>query len=275
MPESFDPILPTPTLNLATPAAPARARVFRIEPCASATAPARFLHVEIDLTGSGLEGAFLPGQSFGVVMPAPPPGEKALVRLYSVASPSTGEDGRGAILAGTVRVMQYGAGAALASLAPGEEVLVTGPVGKNFLLPLDPIAHEYVFIAAGTGVAPFRGMLMDLSRRREARAALIMLAPTPQELLYDAALRTLSEGPGTIRYHPIVGADAGTTGLAAALAANTEALRSPRALLYICGPRGLEAQVAALLRAAGIGGAFFNPPVDAARPSRRCMTVAY
>ena len=39
----------------------------------------------------------------------------------------------------------------LCDINPGDEVLVTGPSGKRFLLPANPEEHDFLFIAAGTG----------------------------------------------------------------------------------------------------------------------------
>ena len=50
----------------------------------------------------------------------------------------------------------------LCSLKPGDGVRVSGPSGKKFVLPNDVDDHAYVFVATGTGIAPFRGMVKEL-----------------------------------------------------------------------------------------------------------------
>ncbi len=46
----------------------------------------------------------------------------------------------------------------LNQLQPGDEVKITGPVGKEMLLPDDPEA-TIIMLATGTGIAPFRAFL--------------------------------------------------------------------------------------------------------------------
>mgnify|MGYP003341674195 CR=1 FL=1 len=46
-------------------------------------------------------------------------------------------------------------------LKPGDAVAVTGPAGKRFLLPQDPSQHDYLFLATGTGIAPFMAFLQE------------------------------------------------------------------------------------------------------------------
>jgi ferredoxin--NADP+ reductase len=40
----------------------------------------------------------------------------------------------------------------------GDTVTIDGPMGE-FLLPEDPDSHHYLFVATGTGIAPYRSML--------------------------------------------------------------------------------------------------------------------
>jgi ferredoxin/flavodoxin---NADP+ reductase len=58
-----------------------------------------------------------------------------------------------------VRVIPDGAvSRQLASLVPGDVLVVQGPQG-GFQLPEDRLQHQYLFVATGTGIAPFHSMI--------------------------------------------------------------------------------------------------------------------
>ncbi|MBI4372226.1 MAG: hypothetical protein HY585_00690 [Candidatus Omnitrophica bacterium] len=50
----------------------------------------------------------------------------------------------------------------LCDLKVGDEVTLTGPVGRHFLLPEDFKKRDLIFTATGTGIAPYRGMLQEM-----------------------------------------------------------------------------------------------------------------
>ena len=147
------------------------ARVHSSTPATSRRAAGIVRHVEIDVSGTPLEGAFRAGQSFGVVPPVKP--QKAnLMACGCIRSPPHPRGRRaGKILSTTTkRVISEYADAEdadrhelflgvcsnhLCDLRPGDEVLVAGPNGKGFLLPEAPEQHNYIFLATGTGIAPF------------------------------------------------------------------------------------------------------------------------
>ena len=50
----------------------------------------------------------------------------------------------------------------LCDLKVGNSVTLTGPVGRHFLLPDDFKNRDFIFMATGTGIAPYRGMLKEM-----------------------------------------------------------------------------------------------------------------
>ena len=90
------PVLPEAKMHVVMPNAPTRAKVHSTRLCLKGKSASFIRHVEIDIAGTPLEGSFRAGQSFGVV-PAgvDAAGKPHKVRLYSLASPSWGEDGHG------------------------------------------------------------------------------------------------------------------------------------------------------------------------------------
>ncbi len=250
-------------MHVARPDQPVTARVVENRLCtASAKAAAFVRHITFDLTGTPLEGQFHAGQSFGVLPPGVDErGKPHKLRLYSLASPTGGEDGQGRIVATTVKrtieedrvTNKLFLGVAsnyLCDTQPGDEVLLTGPNGKRFVLPADAGAHDYVFLATGTGIAPFRGMIRELlARKVESRVTLIMGTAYASDLLYHAELLTLAEQNANFRYLTAISRERQSDGrppmyvqdrLEAEADSLGEILASDRSLLYICGIAGME-----------------------------------
>ena len=222
-------------------------------------------HIAIDITGTDLAGTFRAGQSFGVIPPGTDAqGKPHKLRLYSIASPSAGEDGHGNVLATTVkrtldehhehhRLFVGVASNWLCDLQLGDTVPVTGPVGKRFLLPERAEEHQYVFMATGTGIAPFRGMTLELlARDPQANITLISGTPYATELLYDDLFTALAARHPNFRYLTAISRHEQADGggpmyLDARLARHADELRpmlvSPKTLIYMCGIAGMEVGV--------------------------------
>jgi ferredoxin--NADP+ reductase len=183
------------------------------------------------------------------------------LRLYSIASPSGGEDGSGNIVATTVkrtidehwetrRLFLGVASNYLCDLKPGDKVLLTGPSGKRFVLPADREAHDYLFFATGTGIAPFRGMLMELlAAGCRSRIVLVMGAAYETDLLYHDELLKLQADCPNFRYITAISREKQADGhgplyvqdrIRTDPAAFIPMFESPRTLVYICGLAGME-----------------------------------
>ena len=257
------PELPDVTQHLVKPLAPVTGRVHATRLCTKSRKASGFIrHVEIDVSGTALENAWTAGQSFGVV-PAgqTPEGKPHKLRLYSIAAPTGGETGDGTIITTTVKRLidehwdshKLVAGVCsnyLCDLNVGDEIQLTGPVGKRFLLPKDPSKHDYVFIATGTGIAPFRGMILDLIKQgMPSRVAMLMGTPYESDLLYDDDLRAWEDQHDNFSYHTAISRHT-TPDQPSRLYvqdrlredAETIApmLASERTLIYICGLAGME-----------------------------------
>jgi ferredoxin--NADP+ reductase len=236
-------------------------------------------HVAIDVSGTKLAGNFRAGQSFGVLPPGfDERGQSHKLRLYSIASPTRGEDGKGAVLATTVkrlidehhethRLFTGVASNYLCDLKEGDKVRLTGPAGKRFLLPADTEAYDYAFFATGTGVAPFRGMLMDLltdpaRQPSRSRIVLVMGAAYRTDLLYHHELEDLARRFPNFTYLPTLSRERQEDGAPAMYAqdrlnpdtaagrALLTTLDSSRGLVYVCGIAGMELGIFRALRTA-------------------------
>ncbi len=249
-------------MNAHSPREPGIGTVIESSRCTRAKATGFVRHVAIDVSQTKLAGAFRAGQSFGVIPDgAGADGKPHKVRLYSIASPSQGEDGAGNVLATTVKRtidehwndhrLFYGmASNWLCDLQIGDQVRVTGPVGKRFLLPTDQAGHRYLFLATGTGIAPFRGMVMELlAANHSADITLIVGVPYATELMYDEQLRALEAKHSGFRYLTAISRHEQDDGggpmyLDGRLSRHADAFRElladQRTLVYLCGLAGME-----------------------------------
>jgi ferredoxin--NADP+ reductase len=141
----------------------------------------------------------------------------------------------------------------LCSLKPGDEVCLSGPNGKRFQLPADHAAHDYLFLATGTGIAPFRGMLMELLQGSagacDSQIHLVMGSPYTTDLLYHDLFEGLASQHSNFHYHTAISREPrgeGRRGLYvdALLDERLDSFRtlfaSPRTLIYVCGLAGMQ-----------------------------------
>lgn len=254
--------LPEAKMHLYRPGEPVSARIVKSETCTAPKAAGFVRHVEFDVSGTLLAGNVLPGQSIGVMAPGhDDKGRPHAVRLYSVASPSRGEDGRGNVISTTVKrtidehweTHKLFLGVAsnyLCDLQVGDEVKLSGPNGKRFLLPKNMGAHDYLFFATGTGIAPFRGMVTDLLESGAAsKVTLVMGAPYTTDLLYDVFFRAKAAAHANFTYLTAISREKQADGhdrmyVQDRLTTEREQLlpmlASERTLVYICGIAGME-----------------------------------
>ncbi|MFK7884222.1 MAG: hypothetical protein AB8F26_08595 [Phycisphaerales bacterium] len=258
------PAFPAVSQHLVSPVEPVVGTIVSTRLCTASRKAAGFVrHVEIDVSGTPLENGWRAGQSFGVVPPGTDAkGKPHKLRLYSIASPTAGEKSDGTVLATTVKrtidehwdshelflgvCSNY-----LCDLEPGAKVHLTGPAGKRFILPADHNEHDYLFIATGTGIAPFRGMLMDLDAANDytGSASLIMGTPYQTDLLYDPELRQLERAHDWFTYRTAISREITADQprpmyvqdrLEADASDLVPMLSSDRTLIYICGIAGME-----------------------------------
>lgn len=258
------PELPEVKMHLYRPNEPVAARVTRNELCTASKKAAAFVrHLEFDVSGTDLAGNVHPGQSIGVLAPGEDArGRPHAVRLYSVASPTGGETGDGSVISTTVKrtidehwedhsLLLGVASNHLCDLREGDTVMLSGPNGKRFLLPKDPGAHDYLFVATGTGIAPFRGFVIDLLEklRSGSRVVLLMGSPYETDLLYDDLFNRLDQEHENFTYLTALSRQPQRDGhdkmyVQKRLTTNKEQilpmLHSDRGLVYICGLAGME-----------------------------------
>ena len=153
-------------------------------------------HLEFDVEGAGHFG-FVPGQWLSLTH-TKPDGEE-LTRAYSIASPPDGN--RFAFCLNRVQdgfMSNY-----LCDLEPGAIISGQGPFG-NFILR--PPLRDTLFIATGTGIAPFRSMLhwllADESRHQRKHFRLLFGSRTEKDIYYHEEFLRLAAEHRNFDYLP-------------------------------------------------------------------------
>ena len=319
-----DPVLPEAKMNLISPKAPVTGIVVSNDRCLNGKSASFVRHLVVDVSDTPLAGNFLVGQSFGVIPPGvDEKGKPHKVRLFSIACPSWGEDGEGRIVSTTPKrvIDEFTAQKTdddsedhslflgvcsnfLCDQRPGAELQITGPAGKRFLLPANPDDHDYLFLATGTGIAPFRGMLLELLDERGGRCGsridLVMGTPYTTDLLYDDLFRRLEAEHENFRYHAAISRELRSGGRRGIYVHHfideqidlfRPLLESPRTLVYICGLLGMQLGIYPVLARHGLSEGYMNVSEEIAgidpaewtaeqikrriRPTPRCMLEVY
>ena len=253
--------LPEVELNIYNKNNPAEATVAENYIVTKESSPNFIRHMSFDISGTDLLGRVKVGQSIGVL----PPGEDEKgrahkLRLYSVSSPGKGEHGKPHLISTTVkrtieeiednRLYLGICSNYLADLKVGDKVRLTGPSGKRFLLPLNQEDYNYVFFATGTGIAPFRGMLMELFEGDYKNdAALVFGCPYRTDLLYADYFQDLQQKSSNFRYMTCISresrrADGSKYYVQTVLQDRSDdllpILQKENTLIYICGLKGMQ-----------------------------------
>jgi len=228
----------------------------------------RVNHITFDLKDSDPFLNYVEGQSIGIM----PAGEDAngkphKLRLYSIASTRHGDDFEGNTVSLCVRQLQYEkdgqtingvCSTYLCDIKPGDKVKITGPVGKEMLLPEEEDAN-IVMLATGTGIAPMRAYLRRMFEATEkeknnwnfkGKAWLFMGAPKSANLLYEEDLqRYLSNYPDNFKYTKAISREQQNT-KGGRMYIQDRVLESANELfnmienekthIYLCGLKGME-----------------------------------
>lgn len=252
--------LPEVELNIYSPKAPAEATIVENYIVTAESSPNIIRHITFDLSGTALEGKFRTGQSIGVLAPGVnEKGRPHKLRLYSVSSPSKGEGGESHLVSTTVkRAMDEVDGTFymgvcsnyINNLKPGDKVKVTGPSGRRYLLPENSEEFNYVFFATGTGIAPFRGMIIELLESGfKGQVALVFGCPYRTDVLYPTFFNEMAEKHSNFHYIKMISReDRREDGSKYYVQTSIEdraktldpILSQDNTLIYLCGMKGME-----------------------------------
>ncbi len=223
-------------------------------------------HLTFDLSGGDLR--YLEGQSIGIIPPGNDDnGKPNKLRLYSIASTRHGDRLDDKTVSLCVRQLEYKNEAGetvygvcstyLCNVEVGSDVAITGPVGKEMLLPQDEDA-TVIMLATGTGIAPFRAFLWRMFKEQQQNpdyqfkglAWLIFGIPYTENILYKDDLEKMaSDYPDNFRLTYAISREQ-TTGDGGKVYVQSrvseyadelfELIQKPNTHVYMCGLKGME-----------------------------------
>ncbi|KAH0900378.1 hypothetical protein HID58_049946 [Brassica napus] len=226
-------------------------------------APGETWHIVFTTQG---EVPYREGQSIGVIPEGiDKNGKPHKLRLYSIASSAIGDFGDSKTVSLCVKRLVYTNESGelvkgvcsnfLCDLKPGDEAKITGPVGKEMLMPKDPNATT-IMLGTGTGIAPFRSFLWKMffeeheDYKFNGLAWLFLGVPTSSSLLYKEEFEKMKEkNPENFRLDFAVSReqtnDKGEkmyiqTRMAEYAQELWELLKKDNTFVYMCGLKGME-----------------------------------
>ncbi|WP_421659182.1 ferredoxin--NADP reductase [Leptothermofonsia sp. ETS-13] len=256
-------------VNIYRPNNPFIGRVISNEPLVKPGGIGICQHVKFDISGGDLR--YLEGQSIGIIPPGVDKnGKPEKLRLYSIGSTRHGDDLDDKTVSLCVRQLEYKhpetgetvygvCSTYICNLKPGDEVKITGPTGKEMLLPDDEDAN-IIMLATGTGIAPFRAYLWRMFKDGERAlnpeyqfrglAWLIFGVATTPNILYKEELEELqAKYPNNFRLTYAISreqknAEGGKMYIQHRVAEHAaelwQLLQNEKTHTYICGLKGME-----------------------------------
>ena len=205
-------------------------------------------HFEFEVAGVE-EFKFTPGQFISIVEQV---NGEPVTRAYSIASPHEGNH----FALCLNRVPDGLVSNHLFKLKSGDKIEISQPLGY---FTLRHPGRRLVFIATGTGIAPFRSMLLHHLPRTQPHIRLLFGTRYEKGMLYRAELEELEQMYPTFRYLATLTRPSeqweGRSGRVQAHLEEALALRSPDEIpevdVYVCGLKEMVDEVRAELKKRG------------------------
>ena len=193
---------------------------------------------------------FEPGQYLSVVVPGAGPGGRDLRRAYSIAS-----EPERPTLELCIKVVESGPGSGyLNSLQVGDSIKGNAPFG-HFVFKTHHQKHV-IFIATGTGIAPFRSMIFSKVYQDATPASSLLLfgARNQSELLYsEEIVAKLGRGNFIEALSRPSGDWTGYKGRVTDwIRENQESIDWPKTEFYLCGNGAMIDEIKQILIARGV-----------------------
>lgn len=265
-------------VNIYKPKNPYVGKVIANEPLVAEGGSGIVQHITMDLSEGDLH--YVEGQSIGIIPDGTDDkGKPHKLRLYSIASTRHGDNMEDKTVSLCVRQLEYKhpesgetvygvCSTFLCHIDPGADVKITGPVGKEMLLP-DDEESTVIMLATGTGIAPFRAFLWRMFKDNErqanpeyqfrGKAWLVFGVPYSANILYKQELEELqAKYPDNFELTYAISreqqnAEGGKMYIQHRVAENAarmwELMQKPNTHTYMCGLKGMEDGIDAALSA--------------------------
>ena len=141
------------------------------------------------------EFEFNPGQFVAFILDTDGKEER---RFYSIA-----KHGKGYIEAAINKVKNGRVSPIIHNWKKEDKVKIHGPLGM-FVLKKDAFEKENIFIATGTGVAPFAAMIPKLLSGTDKKVILLAGYKHENEIIYDKFFSDLNKNNKNFEYHAVI-----------------------------------------------------------------------
>jgi CDP-4-dehydro-6-deoxyglucose reductase len=176
-------------------------------------------------------------------------GGKKITRAYSTASPPSGN--RFELCLNRVHDGHFSP--LLFDMQPGETLDMKGPLG-HFILKSPP--NDSIFVATGTGIAPFRSMLLgELGADTNRQITLVFGVRYEQSLMYRDEFERIQREYDNFKFVPVLSRpDPDWKGLTGHVQPHVMQVLGERrdVDIYICGMKAMVDEMRATLKEAGL-----------------------
>jgi ferredoxin-NADP reductase len=183
-----------------------------------------------------------PGQYFHYVLNHPDADDRGVERWFTCsAAPSEGH-----VMVSTRLATDHGSSFkhSLQKLQPGDEIEADGPEGD---FTVEDLSRNYIFVAGGIGITPFRSILVELHKQGKPIKATLLYANRSDEIPFQAELEQIAADNPDFKIEYVIQPSRIDSDL---LKHHVEAVENP--LVYVSGPKPMVESFAEQLESLGL-----------------------
>lgn len=143
----------------------------------------------------------------------------------------------------------------LENLSFSQPVDMLAPLGR-FTVPQDPSEHALIFVATGSGVAPFRSMILDQLQVKQDQREIVLLWGLRHEnlLFWENEFLEMSQAFPNFKFHPVISQPTPAWTLCQGRVTNCLSVHSypDQAGYYLCGNDAMVKDVLTFLQGKGV-----------------------